>query len=72
MKINFNINIDFFKENKKGISEVLYTDPILKKTLDDIINFMQYMGIERITLSGKTKKDNKNYRRNLRTRRVEI
>lgn len=71
-KINFDIKIDFFKENQKPVNDVLYTDPFLKSTLDDICNFMQYMGIKKVSLKFKTDEDAKKYLDNLKTRKVKL
>lgn len=68
--VDLDIKVDFFIETHLEVQEVLKKDKVLNNTLNDIIEFMSYMGIEKITLSGKTPEDDKKYRDNLKNRKV--
>lgn len=72
INIDLDIKVEFFKENNPSIEEVFKVDKVFQKTYMDIIEFMAYMGIERITLSGKTPEEDKKFRENLRTRNIEM
>lgn len=66
--LDMDVKVDFFEENPVEIQEAFKHEPMFQKTLGDILEFMSYMGVKSITLSGKTYEDEVLYRKNLQER----
>ena len=67
-----NVRVDFFDENGATVSELFESHEAFQDTLDEILEFMSHMGIEKITLSGKTEEDDKKFREHLKERKVDL
>lgn len=67
---NADVKVDFFKESPTVLKDIFNSE--FRQTLDDIMDFMAYLGIEKLTLKGKTPEDDKRFREHLKNRKLNI